>query len=64
MLKTFTITQNRVIIDIACSSAPWTFRPTVDYTITGDSRETLTFTDEIDAATTLRTRIQRKTSWT
>lgn len=54
-LKVFTITQNRIILDIACSSAPWTFRPTVDYTISGDSRETLTFTSEIDASTTFRT---------
>ena|SRR3990167_51818 len=53
VLKTFTITQNRIILDIASSSFPWTFRPTVDYTISGESRETLTFTNEIDAASTL-----------
>lgn len=51
--KTFTITQNRILLDIASSSFPWTFRPTVDYTISGESRETLTFTSEITAATTL-----------
>lgn len=52
-LKTFTIPQNVVILDIASSSRPWTFRPTVDYTISGISRETLTFTSEIDETQTL-----------
>ena len=54
-LKVFTITQNRVILDIASSSAPFVFRPTTDYTITGGSRETLTFTDQITASETLAT---------
>lgn len=52
--KTFTIKPNRIVWDIRSSSAPWVFVPTTDYVISGGSRETLTFTSEIDAANSLR----------
>lgn len=51
--KTFTITQNRIILDVQSSSFPHAFRQTTDFTISGISRETITFTDQIDASITL-----------
>lgn len=48
--KTFTIPTNSSVIMVTGSSSPWFFRPTVDYTRTSNS---ITFTSEIDAATTL-----------
>lgn len=53
--KTFTIKPNRFIWDIRSSSAPWVFIPNTDYTVSGGSRETLTFTSQIDASTTQAT---------
>jgi phage terminase small subunit len=50
VLKTFTIPANRKVIQIISSSAPFAFRPTVDYTST---RTSLTFDAAIDAASML-----------
>jgi len=50
--KSFTIAQNRIILDVKCSSFPHVFRETIDYTISGISRETITFTNQIDATAT------------
>lgn len=51
--KSFSITQNRIVLDVKCSSFPFVFREGTDYTISGISRETITFTDQIDAVATL-----------
>lgn len=51
--KAFTITQNRIVIDVKCGSFPHAFREGIDYTISGISRETITFTNQIDETTTL-----------
>lgn len=53
VLKTFTIPTNRRVLSIHASSFPFSaFRPTIDYSST---RTTITFTSEINAATTLAT---------
>ncbi len=50
VLKTFTLPSNARVLLVISSSFPNIFRPTVDYTTTAS---TITFTSEIDAATTL-----------
>lgn len=49
--KTFNISAVWKIISVHFTSAPWIARPTVDYT---HDTQSITFTDEIDAATTLK----------
>lgn len=48
--KTFNIHSIWSIISVHASSSPWALRPTIDYTHTTNS---ITFTDQIDAPTTL-----------
>lgn len=48
--KTFTVPTHRKIIQVVSSSAPFVFRPTVDYTRT---RTSITFDSAIDAAVML-----------
>ncbi len=48
--KVFTIPSNRRVLLITGTSLPTTFRPLIDYTVDG---RTLTFTSQIDEATTL-----------
>lgn len=48
--KAFTIPKHRRVLLVSGTSSPTVFRPTVDYTVAG---KTLTFTDAIDAPTTL-----------
>lgn len=48
--KTFNIPAVWSIVSVACSSFPNILRPTIDYTYTP---QTITFTSEIDASTTL-----------
>lgn len=50
VLKTFTLPSNFGVIGVWCSSMPNAFRPTIDYT---EGNRTITFTSEINAATTL-----------
>ena len=50
VLKTFTLPSNFGVIGVWCSSMPNAFRPTIDYT---EGNKTITFTDEINASTTL-----------
>lgn len=50
--KTFTLPSNFGVIGVWCSSMPNAFRPTIDYT---EGNKTITFTDEINASTTLAT---------
>jgi hypothetical protein len=50
--KTFDLPSNFGIVGVWCSSMPNAFRPTIDYT---EGNKTITFTDEINAATTLAT---------
>lgn len=50
--KTFTLPKFKKIIGVWASSAPWVFRPTVDYTLSGNA---ITFTSEIEAASILAT---------
>lgn len=52
VLKTFAIPSNSQVISVISSSAPITFRQTVDYTYTSSS---ITFTSQIDASATLST---------
>lgn len=52
VLKTFTLVPNAKVILAFCSSTPGVMRPLVDYTTTGS---TITFTSQIDVATTLAT---------
>lgn len=49
--KSFTIPANTAIISVTASSAPFTFRPTVDYT--GSGTTTITFTASVDAPSAL-----------
>lgn len=49
--KTFAIPANLRVLDVRSSSAPFAFRQTTDYTYTATS---LTFTSEINAASTLK----------
>lgn len=51
--KVFTIPTNSKIIQITSSSAPFVFRPTTDYTLSGTKSSNLTFTSGIDASTQL-----------
>lgn len=51
--KTFTIPNNRKIIQVIGSSTPFVFRPTTDYT--GSGTTTLTFTSAITASDSLAT---------
>lgn len=48
--KTFNLPSNFGVIGVWCSSMPNAFRPTIDYT---EGNKTITFTDEINALTTL-----------
>lgn len=50
--KTFTIPKHKKIVGVWCSSTPGVMRPTVDFTMSGNN---MTFTSEIDAASTLAT---------
>jgi len=50
--KTFNIPAVWSIVTVACSSFPNILRPTIDYT---NTTTTITFTDEIDAGSTLAT---------
>ena len=50
VLKTFTLPSNFGVIGVWCSAFPNAFRPTIDYT---EGNRTITFTSEINAATTL-----------
>lgn len=52
-LKTFTIPQNRKIVQITSSSTPFVFRPTIDYSVSGSGNRTLTFAAGIDATSML-----------
>lgn len=52
VLKTFTIPSNSLVLGVWSSSSPGAFNPTTDYTYTSTS---ITFTSEINAATTLAT---------
>ena len=52
VLKTFTIPAFWRIISVHSSSFPNAFRPTTDYTVNGSTYQ-ITFTSEINAATTL-----------
>ena len=54
ILKTFPLPTFWRVSDVSSSSFPHAFRPTVDYT-TDASAMTITFTSQIDAATTLAT---------
>ncbi|MEK7180026.1 MAG: collagen-like protein [Patescibacteria group bacterium] len=56
-LKEFTIPQNRIILNVQSTQFPIIYRPTTDYTISGVSRETLTFTAEVGAVQTGQTLI-------
>ncbi len=47
--KTFTIPQNRIILNLNSTQFPIIYRPIVDFTISGVSRETLTLTDQVSA---------------
>ena len=51
VLKTFTIPTNKLIYDVRTSSAPFVYRPTIDYTGTGTT--TLAFTAQIDPTISL-----------
>lgn len=48
--KTFNIPATWAVISVACSSFPNVLRPTIDYT---NTNTTITFTNEIEASTTL-----------
>lgn len=48
--KSFTLSKFKKIIGVWASSSPWILRPTVDYTLSGN---TITFTSEINAESTL-----------
>lgn len=50
--KTFALPAFRLVFDIRSSSFPYAFRPTVDYTTDATTMQ-ITFTDQIDAASTL-----------
>ena len=52
--KTFSIEPVRSVISVACSSFPHILRPTIDYTMNARNTK-ITFTSEIDAASTLAT---------
>lgn len=52
VLKTFNLPAMWTVISVASTSSPAAFRPTIDYTFTPTS---ITFTSEINAATTLAT---------
>lgn len=52
VLKTFNLPANWTVISVATSSFPGALRPIIDYTYTPTS---VTFTSQIDAATTLAT---------
>lgn len=54
VLKTFSLPAFWRVIDVSSSSFPYSFRPTVDYTVDA-SAMTITFTSEIEASTTLNT---------
>lgn len=50
--KSFTIPANTAIVSVTGSNAPFTFRPTIDYT--GSGTTTLTFTASVDAPSALQ----------
>lgn len=52
--KTFVLPAFWKVISVSSSSFPYTFRPTIDYTV-DSSAMTITFTSEIEASTTLAT---------
>lgn len=54
VLKTFSLPSFWRVIEVSSSSFPYTFRPTIDYTVDA-SAMTITFTSEISASTTLAT---------
>lgn len=45
--KVFTIPQNRMILSLTCTEFPIIYRPVIDFTVSGISRETLTLTDQV-----------------